>query len=98
MTPAEIAAGLSEAGGRAIRHLDAQWTAGPSLPATVIDCLSGLLAVGLIEREFMDEGPASIIGNEREYSVRLSACWHFRLTEKGRAVRAILEKEVGDAG
>lgn len=41
MTPAEIAAGLSEAGGRAIRHLDAQWTAGPSLPATVIDCLSG---------------------------------------------------------
>lgn len=93
MTPEEIARKLTAGQKRVVCFLGSEWMAGPQLPRHIINCLSELCAADLVEREFMDEGPAAVTVGDGEFSVKLSACWHFHLTPLGLRVRAILEKE-----
>lgn len=92
--PAKIAAGLTEAQRRAVRALSDAWLAGPNLPPPVIDAraLPSLREAGLVEREFGDMGAPEYGAGADSISVHVSACWHFRLTPLGLAVRKHLQE------
>ena len=89
--PEQIAAGLSEAQKDTILFLNADWLAGPDLPDT--DQLASLRELDLVERCFGDQGNPRIHGDDSEISIRLAACWYFRLTPLGLDVRALISKE-----
>lgn len=95
MTPAhQIAEKLTEAQRRAVVAFDGQWVAGPTLAYEQLDAISALRSLELLDREFADEGPARQSVGDDVLHIRLSACWHFRLTPLGLAVRAhLLSKE-----
>lgn len=84
----QLAKELSEARMGALALISDQWSAGPNLPSMVLDHLFALREACLVERKFMDEGPPITSLGEHEMHVRLSACWHFRLTPLGCAVLA----------
>ena len=94
-TPEQIAAVLSEAGKGAVLLLGEEWQAGPTMAHKVIEHLLWLRDAGLVERQFGDRSNILSKGS-RCVSARLSACWYFRLSPLGLAVRAIL-KEQADA-
>ncbi len=54
------------------------------------------MEAGLVERRFGDWSRPSYRASEDEVAYSVAACWFFRLTEKGLAVRAILQREAGD--
>lgn len=90
----EIAGNLTKAQRQAIIILAApDWSAGPDLPEHVLDRLRAMEARGLVERHFGDMSGTSVFIEENEaITFRLSACWWFRLTPLGEAVRAILQE------
>jgi len=89
----QIAARLTEAQRRAVVAFDGQWVAGPALPDDQLDAIGALREHDLLEREFVDEGPArQSIGNDALH-IRLSACWHFRLTETGLSLAQYLRSQ-----
>ena len=91
---AEIAKGLTKAQREALVLLDGMWGAGPQLPDQLLDgVLAHFRSMGLVEREFGDEGPPRYSVGDYELTVRLSACWHFRLTPLGLSVRRYLQEE-----
>lgn len=93
---AKIAGKLTEVRKKALAALSEHWCAGPELPpAVTTGRLQWLRDSGLVEREFGDlsQSCAAIGGGFR---VRLSACWWFRLTLLGLAVRNHLENSRGD--
>ena len=93
---AEIAGKLTEARKKAINALSEQWCAGPELPrAVTTGRLQWLRDSGLVEREFGDLSQ-SCAATGGGFRVRLSACWWFRLTPLGLAVRKYLENSCGD--
>lgn len=94
MTRAEqIAAGLTAEQRWALNLLSDTWQAGPRLHRVVLDNLRALGGAGLVDRDFLDDTPARFTTDVESTSVRLSACWHFRLTPLGLEVRAILNQE-----
>jgi len=88
----EIAAGLSERRQHAIQLLDGEWQAGPLLDEVILDNLTWFREASLVERKFMDMTPARYIDVDGGVCIELGACWHFRLTPLGAAVRAILQE------
>jgi hypothetical protein len=90
-----VAAKLTKAQRHALASFDEQWTAGPTLSDATISEIMSLEALGLLDRRFRDEGPPIHSIGEACLSVKLSACWHFRLTNAGLAVRATLENDHG---
>jgi hypothetical protein len=89
---AEIARGLTKAMRAAVTALDADWQAGPILPGEVLPGIKPCQAAGLAERQFMDETPAAFGQRGEELFVKPSACWFFRLTPLGLAVRDYLKE------
>ena len=87
---AQIAAGLTDARAKALRDLGKDWQSGPSLPDHILDEITPLRMSGLVERKFGDTGPPVRGGNELQITIRLSACWYFRPTDAGLAVRDYL--------
>ncbi|RYF22572.1 MAG: hypothetical protein EOO77_03830 [Oxalobacteraceae bacterium] len=85
--PAAIAASLTKAQREALKAMDGEWSAGPSLPDYAIDCLVDLRMGGLVERYFADMHKPRVVTSDGCLSVRLGACWFFRLTNTGLAVR-----------
>lgn len=77
-------------GGRAILALSSEWQAGPDLPESVTRHLYDLQQAGLVERDFRDMRAPEYTGSADELTVRLSGCWHFRLTDAGLAAGAAL--------
>jgi hypothetical protein len=88
---AKIAGSLSEAVCAAIGLLGSQWMAGPELPDEVLDQLGHLRAAGLIERRFGDFAASTRRCDEDGIAIHMSACWWFRLTPLGLAVRSHIE-------
>lgn len=92
----QIARGL--VGNPAIAALSDEWRAGPDLPDDVIDHLLPLREAGLVEREFADwiknNGPYA----REDLRIEISACWWFRLTPLGLAVRKILMEQTDGQG
>ena len=86
-----VAKALTKAQRVAVAALDSEWSQGPSLPETVIDHLYDLRVGGLVERYFADMHEPRIARTDASISVRLGACWHFRLSDLGLAVRTHLE-------
>lgn len=94
MTEAEkIAAGLSHRAAKAVLYFSGEWKAGPEHPDAIIDRISELRILGLIEREFGDMGSPELTVQKAGFRARLSACWWHRLTPLGLAVRAALEHQ-----
>jgi hypothetical protein len=89
--PAKVDASLTKAQREAVVMFDGQWVAGPTLPDAQLNHIHVLRECELLERNFADEGPARQTVGIDYAQVRLSACWHFRLTPLGLAVREILK-------
>ena len=88
---ARIAAGLTKAQREALAQLSEEFVPGPYLPDDVTDGrLSALREAGLVERQFLDMGPPSVEHRDNGMTWQCAACWHFRLTPLGLAVRAYL--------
>jgi hypothetical protein len=99
MTDTEIEAvvrDLTKANQEAVLLLDGEWEAGPYLNIDTISSLQRLRDLGLVEREFLDMGPPRHTQTPDTIMFELAACWHFRLTANGLAVRARLAKERDD--
>ncbi len=94
----EIVRKLTKSERSAVAAFDGQWSAGPTLPAFMLGAIAGLRDAGLLERQFADEGPTRQFVGDDCLQIRLSACWHFRLTELGLAVRARLNSLEGEGG
>lgn len=92
---AEIAEGLSERQSKALSRFTDDWQAGPAMPGEMIAAIKPGEATGLIERQFMDGTPPVYSQRGGELQVKLSACWFFRLTPLGLAVRTHLESKNG---
>jgi hypothetical protein len=88
----QIVKGLSESRQRAIRLLDSEWQAGPMLDEVVLDSLTWFREAGLVERKFMDMAPARYTDTDGGICIELGACWHFRLTPLGLAVRSFIQE------
>ena len=93
MTPKQIAESLTEAQKACVRGLSENWEAGPDLPDDILDNLTWARSAGLVEREFADMGQPDCSKTIDGFSVRCGACWWFRLTPLGLAVRAVLMEE-----
>jgi len=95
---------LSAPEAEALRHMGDDWKPGPGLPDRAIAGLRALQDKGLIEREFMDDQftmtttPADDDGFivHAEMKFQATACWHFRLTAKGRAIQRCMPKFGGN--
>lgn len=96
MDAEQIAAGLSERRQHAVLLLNNEWQAGPLLDETILDNLTWFREVGLVERKFIDMGPARCTDTDGGIRIELGACWHFRLTPLGLSVRAILQEPPHD--
>lgn len=90
---ARVAAGLTRAQREAVEGLDNEWAAGPNLDLALIDHLYDLRMAGLVERHFMDSTKPRLDYTGRGVTVRIGACWFFRLTELGLAVRDHILRE-----
>lgn len=92
MTSSEtIAACLPDPMREAVMLMDPfHWKAGPSFPDRCIPQLNRAIELGLAEREFLDDTPVSVQATDDAVHVKVSACWHYRLTSRGEAVRKIL--------
>ncbi len=83
-----LAAQLGADQKRALMMLNGEWSAGPRLPAEVLDHLSALRHGGLVDRQFADDTPVTITaGTDTVLTARVSACWFFRLTPLGMKLR-----------
>ena len=82
-TPAEIAAGLSEAQREALLALNDAWQAGPELPVHVTDHLLPLREAGLVKRHFADVADPDVRPAADGLSIHVCACWFFSLTPLG---------------
>ena len=89
----QVAAGLSAEQQRALSGFTDEWQAGPNLPGHMIKAIKPGEALGLIERQFGDKGPVDFSSRGSELRAKISACWFFRLTPLGLAVREILRRE-----
>lgn len=85
---AQIAAGLTKAQREAVASLSDEWQAGPHLADETIECLRDLRSMALVERDFGDMAPVERRDSSAGIAVRVSACWFFRLTGLGLAIRA----------
>ena len=88
----KLAASLTDAQKRAVRCFTREWLAGPHVSPKTLDCIDGLRIARLVGREFLDMAPPKTAANGRRVKFAISACWHFRLTETGVALRAYLER------
>jgi hypothetical protein len=91
----KVARSLSEAQREALPSFCGQWIAGPSLPDGILAEIGALREAGLLDREFMDEGPPVHFVGDCSLTIKLSACWHFSLSPLGQQVRAYLETNPG---
>lgn len=93
MTPdiPEIAKSLTEAQRECVQSLSDERQAGPRLPDSILPALADLREAGLVEREFGDTDKPTFTASQAGFRVHMSACWWFRLTPTGLAVRAYLE-------
>ena len=89
----QIAEGLAPVERKSLGAFSEEWAAGPNLSGFVLNSIRALMAGGLVERTFMDQDPPKHGQRGGELFVKLSACWFFRLTPLGLAVRAILKGE-----
>ncbi len=87
---AEIAGKLTKRQADKLRCLNGIWQAGPDLPRSVAEELDGFRRAGLVERQFGDMGDPRFSVGLDSLKAALSACWFFRLTPLGLAVRAHL--------
>ena len=93
-----IAGKLTKANRAGLAELTTDWLEGPSLPDVVLSELQRLRDACLVERQFGDNTPVSISSDSSQITMGVSACWHFRLTPLGLAVRTFLaSKEPSDA-
>lgn len=84
----DMADKLTEAQRATFSTLHSDWQAGPELP--MLDHLGTLREAGLIEREFGDMSKPKHFADDHSLTIHLSACWWFRLTPLGDAVRQYL--------
>ena len=88
----EIAASLTKSEKNAMLLLSGEWKAGPELPKAVTG-QKGLLDYGqLVDRRFGDMGEPSLHAGDGGLTVKLRACWHFRLNDLGLVVREVLQR------
>jgi hypothetical protein len=95
-TDAEVAAIARQMNKRirtAVGRLSAEWHAGPDLPAAVLDVLRYLRSIGVVERQFGDQCQPEYLAAPYGLSVKLRACWYFRLTPLGLRVAQHLKQE-----
>ena len=83
---AEIARGLTAAQRDAVDEFMGMWRAGPDLPGKVLRSIYPLMTAGVLEREFLDEGPPVHSTRGGEKFVKVTACWHYRHTPLGIAI------------
>lgn len=84
---------LTEAQYRALTEFSTEWVAGPTLSEHALEHLSALRDAGLVERKFGDWEPEERSATTSTLTVRISACWWFRLTPKGADLSALRARE-----
>lgn len=87
----EIAGRLDAQQRHSLAAIGEGWRPGPALAEEVLPGLKPLRELGLVEREFGDVGSPKIQATDGSLTYRLSACWWFRRTDLGEAVRAHLQ-------
>lgn len=88
---ARIAAGLAQR--EALISFPEGWSAGPELDDAIINELASWRKDGLVERQFGDMFVPATTCDGETITTHLSACWWFRLTPLGLAVRKHLEAQ-----
>lgn len=91
----EIVRKLTVGDREALEDFVGQWVAGPTLGDGALSAIKALRDAELLERRFADEGPPVHSVGEYALTVKLSACWHFRLTPLGIQVRDYLRTKEG---
>jgi hypothetical protein len=96
---ADVAGKLTKAQREAVcLDLTPGWQAGPNLDDATIDCLYDLRELVIVERHFADTGPVERGTCADGQSLRIGACWYFRLTPLGLLVKAHLSEQGASAG
>ena len=94
MTPLkQIADTLTKAQREALLLLPDEWGAGPLLPDAVIDAMPAFRESHLVDRRFGDAYPPEYRGGDSTLTVRLQACWFFRVSELGLELRRYLQDQ-----